>query len=182
MLRRSTRPFLSANRRALWTNRCVVRCAEKPEFVWWLLPIPPAFYTWSVPGQCHTIPHERSPGTPSTAVDSCAPAKSFLDALDYVAVSVSSAMLAWAIWVVPVVAGGQSTSENLALACVSCSLRKGARLVMVDPHTGEEVVLFDPRRDAWRLHFRWDGVRVVGITPTGRATVMALHMNRPVVS
>jgi hypothetical protein len=88
-------------------------------------------------------------------------------------------MLAWAIWVVPVVAGGQSTSENLALACVSCSLRKGARLVKVDPHTGEEVVLFDPRRDAWRLHFRWDGVRVVGITPTGRATVMALHMNRP---
>ena len=115
-----------------------------------------------MPGQCHTIPHERSPGTPSTAVDSCAPAKSFLDALDYVAVSVSSAMLAWAIWVVPVVAGGQSTSENLALACVSCSLRKGARLVTVDPYTGEEVVLFDPRRDAWRLHFRWDGVRVVG--------------------
>jgi 5-methylcytosine-specific restriction endonuclease McrA len=34
--------------------------------------------------------------------------------------------------VVPVVAGGQSTSENLALACVSCSLRKNARLVMVD--------------------------------------------------
>jgi hypothetical protein len=31
----------------------------------------------------------------------------------------------------------------------------------------------------WRLHFRWDGVRVVGITPTGRATVMALHMSRP---
>ena len=158
MLRRSTRPFLSANRRALWTNRCVVRCAEKPEFVWWLLPIPPAFYT------------------------TCAPAKSFLDALDYVAVSVSSAMLAWAIWVVPVVAGGQSTSENLALACVSCSLRKGARLVTVDPYTGEEVVLFDPRRDAWRLHFRWDGVRVVGITPTGRATVMALHMNRPLAA
>ena len=30
--------------------------------------------------------------------------------------------------VVPLVAGGQSTSENLALACVSCSLRRGARL------------------------------------------------------
>jgi 5-methylcytosine-specific restriction endonuclease McrA len=36
--------------------------------------------------------------------------------------------------VVPVVAGGQSISENLALACVSCSLRKGARLASVD-HT-----------------------------------------------
>src|ERR1700757_2229553 len=81
--------------------------------------------------------------------------------------------------VVPVVAGGQSTSENLALACVSCSLRKGARLVKVDPHTGEEVVLFDPRRDAWRLHFRWDGGRVGGITPTGRAPVRPLHMTRP---
>ena len=43
--------------------------------------------------------------------------------------------------VVPVVAGGQSTSENLALACVSCSLRKGARLVTVDPHTGEEAII-----------------------------------------
>jgi hypothetical protein len=31
----------------------------------------------------------------------------------------------------------------------------------------------------WQLHFRWDGVRVVGVTPTGRATVMALHMNCP---
>jgi hypothetical protein len=50
--------------------------------------------------------------------------------------------------VVPVVAGGQSTSENLALACVSCSLRKGARFVTVDPHIGEEISLFDPRRDA----------------------------------
>src|ERR1700757_5097656 len=52
--------------------------------------------------------------------------------------------------VVPVVAGGQSTLENLALACVSCSLRKSARLVWVDSHTGEEAVLFDPRRDLWR--------------------------------
>src|SRR5260370_39620124 len=59
--------------------------------------------------------------------------------------------------VVPVVVGGQSTSENLALACVSCSLRKGARLVTVDPHTGEEVILFDPRRDAWPLGRRASG-------------------------
>src|ERR1700747_128190 len=40
--------------------------------------------------------------------------------------------------VVPVVAGGQSTLENLALACVSCSLRKSARLVWVDPHTARK--------------------------------------------
>jgi hypothetical protein len=81
--------------------------------------------------------------------------------------------------VVPVIAGGKTSSENLALGCVSCSLRKGARVLAPDPDTGREVVLFHPRKDQWRMHFRWDGVRVVGVTPTGRATVVALGMNRP---
>jgi len=79
----------------------------------------------------------------------------------------------------PVVAGGETTLENLGLACVSCSLRKGARQTAPDPQGGEMAPLFNPRRDGWRLHFRWDGVRVVGLTPTGRATVAALSMNRP---
>jgi hypothetical protein len=38
--------------------------------------------------------------------------------------------------VLPVIAGGNTTLENLALACVSCSLRKGARLLVRDPQTG----------------------------------------------
>jgi hypothetical protein len=50
-------------------------------------------------------------------------------------------------------------------------LRKGARLLVQDPHTREEVALFHPRLDSWLAHFRWDGVRVVGVTPTGRAAV-----------
>jgi HNH endonuclease len=81
--------------------------------------------------------------------------------------------------VVPAIVGGNTSLENLALACVSCSLRKGARLLVQDPHTREEVALFHPRLDSWRAHFRWDGLRAVGITPTGRATVVALNMNRP---
>ena len=80
--------------------------------------------------------------------------------------------------VVPVSAGGPTVLDNLALACVSCSLRKGARRVAPDPQTGKAVALFNPRRDAWRVHFRWDGVRMVGLTPTGRATAEALRMNR----
>jgi hypothetical protein len=36
---------LSFSRRALPTNRCAVRCAEKREFVWWPLPMPPALCT-----------------------------------------------------------------------------------------------------------------------------------------
>jgi hypothetical protein len=39
---------------------------------------------------------------------------------------------------------------------------------------------FHPRQDSWRLHFRWQGVRMQGISPTGRATVAALKLNRPV--
>ena len=82
--------------------------------------------------------------------------------------------------VVPVSARGKTVPDNLALACVSCSLRKGARQTATDSHSGVEVPLFNPRRDSWRLHFRWNGVRLVGISSTGRATVSALKLNRPV--
>jgi hypothetical protein len=80
--------------------------------------------------------------------------------------------------VVPVVGGGKTAVENLALACVSCSLRKGGRMLSRDPQTGEHVVLFNPRVESWPTHFRWQGVWIVGTTPAGRATVLALSMNR----
>ena len=38
--------------------------------------------------------------------------------------------------------------------------------------------VFNPRVDSWAEHFRWDGERVLGLTPAGRATVEALKMNR----
>lgn len=84
--------------------------------------------------------------------------------------------------VVPRVAGGPTTADNLALACVSCSLRKWARQEAPDPETGLPVPLFNPRTDDWSLHFRWEGVVVVPLTPTGRATVEALALNRPLVA
>lgn len=80
--------------------------------------------------------------------------------------------------IVPVVAGGETIAENLALACVSCSLRKGARQNLEDSETGEVVSIFNPRQQAWKEHFDWNGVEVVGLTATGRATVQALDLNR----
>ena len=82
--------------------------------------------------------------------------------------------------VVPLNRAGETVPSNLALACVSCSLRKGARLSAIDPLSGDESPLFSPRKDIWHLHFRWSGVRVVGVSPVGRATVDALRMNRRV--
>jgi hypothetical protein len=83
--------------------------------------------------------------------------------------------------IIPLTADGQTTTDNLALACVSCSLRKAARQTVVDRQTGEEVPLYNPRRERWSDHFRWDGVRVIGQTAIGRATVVALDMNRPLI-
>ena len=77
--------------------------------------------------------------------------------------------------------GGPTDLGNLALACVSCSLRKEARTAVPDPETGRLVPLFNPRRQRWNSHFLWDGVRVVGTSASGRATVAALQMNRPLV-
>lgn len=80
--------------------------------------------------------------------------------------------------IVPVVAGGITATNNLALACVSCSLRKGARQTIQDPQTGSTVTVFNPRQQSWAEHFAWSGVKVVGLTPTGRAMVKALDLNR----
>ena len=83
--------------------------------------------------------------------------------------------------VVPRAAGGPTVSANLALACVSCSLRKSARRWAPDPAGGEEAPLFSPREQSWSEHFRWEGVFIVPLTATGRATAAALAMNRPIV-
>lgn len=80
--------------------------------------------------------------------------------------------------IVPVHEGGSDGSGNLALACVSCSFRKGARRVAVDPLTGKTVPLFHPRQQAWGEHFEWKAIRVSGRSATGRATMQLLKMNR----
>ncbi len=50
-----------------------------------------------------------------------------------------------------------------------------------DPITQANVPLFDPRDQRWDAHFTIDlnSGEIVGITPTGRATVGCLDMNHP---
>ena len=82
--------------------------------------------------------------------------------------------------VIPLAQGGTNTLDNLALACFHCNRRKSDRLTAVDPISGEEVPLFNPRRDRWDEHFIWstDRLSIIGLTPMGRATVLALALNR----
>ena len=83
--------------------------------------------------------------------------------------------------IVPRSLGGASTADNLALSCQGCNGHKAAKAVAPDPATGLMVRLFNPRRENWREHFDWteDGIRVEGKTAVGRATVIALQLNRP---
>lgn len=81
--------------------------------------------------------------------------------------------------ITPQAAGGSDEPENLALACPACNLAKSSRTAVPDPDTGDPVPLFNPRADSWADHFGWEDRRVVGRTPTGRATVAALNFNHP---
>ena len=82
--------------------------------------------------------------------------------------------------IIPVKEDGPTTLDNLAFACRGCNLRKRDDSEAADPQDNTLVPLFNPRRQRWRDHFRWneDSSEVIGLTPTGRATVEALQMNR----
>lgn len=82
---------------------------------------------------------------------------------------------------IPESLGGPTEEDNLWLACSLCNEHKGNRIAAHDPETGEQVRLFDGRHQHWSEHFAWtaDGERIVGVTAIGRATVLALELNRP---
>lgn len=73
--------------------------------------------------------------------------------------------------------GGSDAMANLALACIDCNLRKGANLTGIDPLSGAITELFNPRLQVWADHFAWDGHNILGLSPTGRATVNCLNLN-----
>ncbi len=75
--------------------------------------------------------------------------------------------------------GGTDDADNLALSCHHCNLHKGPNLTGIDPETRAIVRLFHPRVDVWDEHFQLNGLVIVGLSPTGRATVRTLAMNDP---
>ena len=73
--------------------------------------------------------------------------------------------------------GGSDGPDNLALACHRCNLHKVTNLAGIDPATGQVTPIFHPLRNQWSDHFRFEGARIDGISPVGRATVRVLNMN-----
>ena len=73
--------------------------------------------------------------------------------------------------------GGTFDLANLAWACPRCNFCKSVRVEAVDPDTGAVVPLFNPRRDRWSDHFRWEGYFIEGQTSIGRAAVTLFDLN-----
>ncbi len=82
--------------------------------------------------------------------------------------------------IIPISAGGLTTENNLWLSCAECNSYKSDKTHATDSFNGESIALYNPRLQAWTLHFEWstDGAIIVGKTAIGRATVEALFLNR----
>ncbi len=82
--------------------------------------------------------------------------------------------------ILPRAKGGLSELENMALSYQSCNNHKFTKIEGFDPITKQTVPLFHPKVQQWRDHFAWneDHTIVIGTTPTGRATINELNLNR----
>ncbi len=74
--------------------------------------------------------------------------------------------------------GGGDDEDNLALSCTACNQHKGTDIASFDSETKTIVPLYNPRRDRWSDHFQVLEHRILGRTPTGRATSRLLQWNR----
>jgi hypothetical protein len=82
--------------------------------------------------------------------------------------------------ILPLSEGGEDSVENLAMACFHCNRHKSNKQSAIDKATGQAVPLFNPRKQHWPDHFIWssDGLLIVPLTATGRATAELLEFNR----
>ncbi|NUO81364.1 HNH endonuclease [candidate division KSB1 bacterium] len=81
--------------------------------------------------------------------------------------------------IVPRVFGGSDELDNLALACHSCNGHKYQKQLILGVVRKSLIRIFDPRRDRWGDHFRWNPnkTRLIGRSAIGRATIEALQLN-----
>lgn len=85
--------------------------------------------------------------------------------------------------IIPEAKGGKTEFANLCFACRRCNEFKSSITHLQDPVTEEVVPLFNPRQQKWSDHLAWDrqAVRLVGLSPVGRATIIALNMNNELI-
>ena len=75
---------------------------------------------------------------------------------------------------------GLTVGRNLALSCFWCNSFKGPNIAGRDRKTRRLTPLFNPRRQSWPRHFRWQGAYLLGRTSVGRVTIAVLKINDPI--
>lgn len=75
--------------------------------------------------------------------------------------------------------GGKTTLDNLAFACFECNRYKGSDIASIDPKRDQVTQLFNPRKQIWNEHFRFNQSVIEPLTPEGRTTVFLLRLNDP---
>jgi HNH endonuclease len=73
---------------------------------------------------------------------------------------------------------GETTEENLALACKLCNTFKGSDIASIDPFTNDITPLYHPRRDRWSEHFQINEFEFIPLTSKARTTIRLLQLNR----
>jgi HNH endonuclease len=82
--------------------------------------------------------------------------------------------------IIPVAKKGTDDLDNLAFSCSGCN---GHKYVYTDAHdslSDSLAPLYNPRQQLWSSHFAWntDFTEILGTSPTGRATIDRLCLNR----
>ena len=72
---------------------------------------------------------------------------------------------------------GLTVAGNLCLSCFYCNSFKGSDVAGREAKSRKLTPLFNPRRNKWATHFRWQEAYLLGRTPTGRVTIALLHIN-----
>lgn len=83
--------------------------------------------------------------------------------------------------IIPIAEDGETSLDNLALACGGCNGHKYTKVDAFDPVSQTQVPIYHPRQQPWNEHFGWsaDYLQLIGLTAIGRVTIETLRLNRP---
>jgi len=73
--------------------------------------------------------------------------------------------------------GGQSTTDNQALACFDCNRFKGSDIASIDPDGHKLTQIFNPRIEEWTEHFSVAAGLISPRIAIGRVTAITLKLN-----
>jgi hypothetical protein len=82
-------------------------------------------------------------------------------------------------YIIPERHRGTTSAENLCCTCLDCNRYKQGDFASFDPDMDSVALLFHPRQDKWRDHFRLSDTLIVPLSDVGRVTVHVLHLNDP---